>query len=142
MYGRPISIPHFEGSPPLPSEVDDEYISDDSIACQPANRLSYMTGFVTITKLFRIFLQGTWMQHASHSIRPSIVGEESIRKFVVEALAELRDVKQSLPPLLQPGNQSGVGKNDIYATQAANICITALCLELYLASSPHPDAPD
>jgi hypothetical protein len=57
--------------------------------------------------------------------------------WIGETTEELRGIMENLPPLLRHdyGGADDGEIHSIYATQQANIHITALCLELYLVSS-------
>lgn len=57
MSGRALILNDFEGLPPLPDEVDDEFITPNGIVAQPAGRLSHMAGFVAICRIFQVLSQ-------------------------------------------------------------------------------------
>lgn len=60
----------------------------------------------------------------------------TLLEWIGETTEELRGIMEKLPPLLRHDyGTGGDGEvHSIYATQQANIHITALCLELYLVS--------
>lgn len=58
MYLNPVAIQDSEGVPPLPLEVDDDFITrDDMLLIQPGQQHSYMVGFNCINRLFQILSQ-------------------------------------------------------------------------------------
>ena len=61
----------------------------------------------------------------------------TLLEWIGETTEELREVMEKLPPLLRHdyGGADDGEIHSIYATQQANIHITALCLELYLVRS-------
>lgn len=57
MSGRALILNDFEGLPPLPDEVDDEFITPNGIVQQPEGRLSHMAGFRAICRIFQVLSQ-------------------------------------------------------------------------------------
>lgn len=57
MSGRALILNDFEGLPPLPDEVDDEYITPNGIVGQPEGKLSHMAGFRAICRIFQVLSQ-------------------------------------------------------------------------------------
>lgn len=129
-----------DGVPPLPLEVDDEFLSPhlpaDS-AFQPPGRLSYMAGFIAVSKLFKI-LSGCIVRHRTLVNDPdSAQDPETLRAYVARSLDYVQALLASMPDQLQPGNASDA--DTVFGTQAANVYITALCIELALVSA-RPEA--
>lgn len=57
MSGRALILNDFEGLPPLPDEVDDEYITPAGALEQPKGKLSHMTGFLAVVRVFQVLSQ-------------------------------------------------------------------------------------
>lgn len=57
MSGRALILNDFEGLPPLPDEVDDEFITGAGIVQQPEGKLSHMAGFRAICRIFQVLSQ-------------------------------------------------------------------------------------
>lgn len=136
LNGHTIALPDYEGIPPFPLEVDDEYITHESIHPQPSTRQSFMSGFIVISRIFQILSQ-TLMRQRTLRINPSAGPDRTALLFwIEETTSQLRGIMDSLPPKLRhdyvvPPAGAGVD-HSLYATQQANIQITALCLELSL----------
>lgn len=139
MNGHTIAIPDFEGAPPFPLEVDDEYINTDSAQPQPSGKLSFMSGFIVISRIFQILSQ-TIMRQRTLRINPSAgPDKQALLLWIESTTAEVRAIMADLPEKLRHDYSSssgdGTGAHSLYATQQANIQITALCLELCLVST-------
>lgn len=57
MGGRALILNDFEGVPPLPAELDDEYITAGGVVPQPEGRLSHMAGFIAVCRIFQVMSQ-------------------------------------------------------------------------------------
>jgi len=94
-----------------------------------------MSGFITISRIFTILSQ-VIMRQRTLQMNPTAGPDRStLLDWISETTDQLREIMENLPPLLRHdyGTSGGVGEvHSIYATQQANIHITALCLELYL----------
>jgi hypothetical protein len=139
LNGHTISIPDFEGCPPFPLEVDDEYITADSTQPQPAAKLSFMSGFIVISRIFQILSQ-TIMRQRTLRINPSAgPDKQALLLWIEGTTAEVRGILTDLPEKLRHdytmASGDGLTVHSLYATQQANIQITALCLELCLVST-------
>lgn len=137
MYLNPVAIQDSEGVPPLPLEVDDDFITrDDMLLIQPGQQHSYMVGFNCINRLFQILSQCMLRQRLLNSAPSFGFNVWAHGEWVQVAMNELRQILADLPPQLQSEAES---REDSLAsfngTQAANICITALCVEMALVCS-------
>jgi hypothetical protein len=140
LNGHQISFPDYEGFPPLPLEVDDDYITAESILPQPSSRLSFMSGFIGISRVFKILSQVITRQRTLQNNPAAGPDKDTLLKWIGETKEELRVLMNDLPPLLRHdyGSEGNGGEvSSIYATQQANIHITALCLELSLVCPPN-----
>jgi hypothetical protein len=136
LNGHQVNFPDFEGTPPLPLEVDDEYITAESILTQPKSRQSFMSGFIAISRVFQILSQAIMRQRTLQMNHKAGPDRNTLLEWIGETTEELRGIMEGLPPLLRHdyGGADDGEIHSIYATQQANIHITALCLELYLVS--------
>jgi hypothetical protein len=140
LNGHTIALPDFEGIPPFPVEVDDEYITNESIQPQPSGKLSFMTGFIVISRIFQILSQ-TIMRQRTLRINPSAGPDRvALLQWIEDTTSHLRDLMSDLPEKLRHDYSADELSGDrtvhsLYATQQANIQITALCLELCLVST-------
>ena len=130
--GSPVALPDFEGTPPLPLEVNDENMTSDHVPQAPNGKHSYITGFVAVIKIFRILSQCLLRQRLFATSHEPFDRSELLQ-WVDSAQAEVRNVLNNLPVPLRPATNSTPGTSD--GTQQANILITALCVELVLVSS-------
>lgn len=134
MYLNPVAIQDWDGVPPLPLEVDDDFITrDDVLLIQPGQQYSYMIGFNCVIRLFQILSQCILRQRLLNSA-PSFEFNVWVHgEWVQETMDELRQILAGLPPQLRPspGFQED-SSTSFNGTQAANICITALCVEMAL----------
>jgi len=123
-----------DGVPPLPLEVDDEFLSVDG-GVQPSGRLSYMAGFAYLARLFKV-LSGCIVRHRTLAADPSSVPDKSkLMRWVTTSLEDVQSLLAQLPEELQPENISHDGPPSVFGTQAANLYVTALCIELSLVST-------
>ncbi|AFR94585.2 hypothetical protein C343_02669 [Cryptococcus neoformans C23] len=144
MYLNPVAIQDSEGVPPLPLEVDDDFITrDDMLLIQPGQQHSYMVGFNCINRLFQILSQCMLRQRLLNSAPSFGFNVWAHGEWVQVAMNELRQILADLPPQLQSEAES---REDSLAsfngTQAANICITALCVEMALLDLKVRFSPD
>lgn len=132
LNGHPIAFHDVEGIPPLPKAVDDDNLFSDRIGEQSSNHVSYMIGFNAIARIFQLIYHCTW-RHRSYTADEA---RESSLAWIAETHDKLTGILDGLPRVLQPdaNHQATVSFSLFYGMQAANICITALCLELALVS--------
>lgn len=123
-----------DGVPPLPMAIDDEYISDEHHFPQPANKRSYMTGFVILTRIFR--LVGHCLQkHRTYVAAEGSTDAQSSLIWIEQASEELRSLLQGVPVDTAPASTSPNDEASWWGIQCANIHITALCAEFALVST-------
>lgn len=141
-----------DGCPPLPLEIDDEYMTGDATFPQPPGRLSYMSGFCYVSLLFKV-LNGCITRHrtlamddaasaaastgtsAGVSATSGNVGPDraALAAWVSSSLQYVQRLLAEMPEQLRPGGPSLTpDAPSVFGTQAANLCITALCTELAL----------
>lgn len=146
--GNPIHLMDFEGFPDFPMEVEDELITASGAFPQPADRLSAMTGFVTLLKLFRLmhdcivrhrqlrrFLAAaTAASNGEPVVIPQADAEQSLA-WAEDALAQAEEIMNNLPSQLA-GEQdiSHLAEDEaaVFGMQRANLLITALSLQFVL----------
>ncbi|WWD01551.1 hypothetical protein V866_008496 [Kwoniella sp. B9012] len=150
LNGAPIMLLEMEGTPPLPMAVDDEYISEEHHFPQPANKRSYLSGFIVIAKMFRI-LGRCLQRHRMFLQDPGIFDNpDASLAWIEEALSELEELTEGVP--IPAGNPAGLGvdaqadQQSWWGTQCANIHITALCvrfacIDFRSALMPSHDSP-
>ncbi|KAL1413725.1 hypothetical protein Q8F55_001507 [Vanrija albida] len=126
LNGHPVQLSDFDGTPPLPLEIDDEYLPG---LAQPADKTSYLAAFGITARLFKVL--GGCIQRHRVWLHDADAGPSGVRlaSWVAEQRREVEGLLAGLPPTLQPRFQQG---STAFATQAANIYITALCAELAL----------
>ena len=129
MNGNPIALPDFEGTPPLPVEIDDEYMTTDHVPQSPNGKHSFLTGFVAVIKIFRILSQCLLRQRLLATSREPF-DRSALLQWINSAQGEVRDILEKLPVPLRPAANNIPGTQD--GTQKANILITALVVELVL----------
>ena len=135
LNGHQVNLPDYEGTPPLPLELDDEYITAESTLPQPQSRQSFMSGFIAISRVFQVLSQAIMRQRTLQMNPTAGPDRNTLLDWIGETTEELRGIMENLPPLLRHDYSAGDGEiHSIYATQQANIHITALCVELYLVS--------
>lgn len=137
MYLNPVAIQDSDGVPPLPLEVDDDFITrDDMLLVQPGQQHSYMVGFNCVNRLFQILSQCMLRQRLLNSTPSFGFNVWAHGEWVQGAMNELRQILADLPPQLRPEPGSGGDSSTSFnETQAANICFTALCVEMALVCS-------
>ena len=144
-----------QGTPPLPSEVDDDLLTDSrhrteegvqggpqqatetgshgQLPSQPKRRMSVMVGFVALTKIFELLSKCLWRHRIYLSADPTSGGSrEALQSWVLQSKVELQHIMEGLPFQLRPDFNPKTGVDLPFGIQAANICITGLCLELAL----------
>jgi hypothetical protein len=142
MNGSTIAFHDFEGVPPLPLELDDDFLAGDHALPQPPGQLSFMTGFVVITRVFQLLSQCI-LRHRLYNISPATAPDVASQlEWLAETSQKLREILVNLPEQLQVNYDSSRFNEStaVFGTQQANIYITALCLELSLVSRCHSKA--
>jgi hypothetical protein len=132
MTGSPISLHDIDGCPPLPLEIDDEYINTEGYLPQPPGRVSYMTGFALISNVFRILYECMMRQRIFETMPTMGADRVMLRIWVNEAQSRLKRLLGSAPTALIPGMDEQ--QDDVFGTQRANILVTALCTDFALVS--------
>lgn len=135
---HPLHVREEEGTPPFPSEIDDEYITAQGVFTQPSGKLSYLSGFVRNVKIFPV-------------IREAIVRSRSLRRRLIltaEAKADalswlnsaetrLMEVTNDLPVALctpeRPPDSDDI-QEVIRGIQRANIFVTAISARFAVVS--------
>ncbi|ORY30802.1 hypothetical protein BCR39DRAFT_528419 [Naematelia encephala] len=132
--GNPLMLHNMEGTPPLPMEVDDEYLTHSSIGTQPPGTISHMTGFNFNVKLFQILGQCQVRHRTWLNDRESSPTAEALLEWVRGATSRLRGILDTLPEELREGPPlRGRGAEEAFCgIQKANVHITALCAEFAL----------
>lgn len=163
----PISLNDFEGTPPLPLEVDDEYLTTTGHAPQPPSTASYMSGFVAGLRLFQVLGQCQLRQRILHACPEAGTSKDVLYAWIEDAQHRVRALLEALPEELQAdirvgrdgataggmaaaarhasaavgGGGSGTDGHEretTFGIQQANIHITALCVEFALVGlHPH-----
>lgn len=142
----PIHLNDYEGFPDFPLEVDDEFITASGAFPQPTGRLSVMTGFVYLLRLFRI-MQESIVRHRRHK-QSSVftVGEAELGlAWVEQAARQIEEIIRSLPPPLAgvPGfHYRDEDEAAVFGMQRANLLITALSLQFVLFEYKLELSPD
>lgn len=135
--GLPSLMPDYEGVPPMPLEVDDEFITPQGYLPQPATRPSTMTGLAMSCRLFRIFSECLF-RHRTFSYTPGVAADpDSTLNWVDGARMDLRETVLGMPTAWQAHPEGMEDEDDrvMYGTQRANILITAASLDFALVSS-------
>lgn len=123
-----------EGTPPMPSEVDDEYITELGTGFQPVGSISLIVGYNAVTQIFRLMSQCLW-RHRTWVVSPSEALETAtLLAWIPNAMGQIQQLLAGLPSCLRPECNVGLQSTGPYGTQVANIYITALCTELALVS--------
>jgi hypothetical protein len=146
LSGRPIILHDFEGVPPHPILVDDEYLTPAGHLPQPDVRPSVMVGFVAILRIFQV-ISGCVARHRAFANRPSDdapdfdddYDEPAAIRWIAAAQGRLRAILAALPPALcmDLTVSCAAERRDpcnfrVFRIQQANISITALCAEFAL----------
>lgn len=97
----PISLNDFEGTPPLPLEVDDEYLTTTGHAPQPTNTASYMSGFVAGLRLFQVLGQCQLRQRILHACPEAGTSKDDLYRWIEDAQHRVRSLLEALPEELQ-----------------------------------------
>jgi len=135
-----MSLHDAEGIPPLPLDLDDEQLTNDIAFSAPAGRVSTLTGFIAVSRLFQLLSGCLWRLKTLRTDPDSGPSQERILEWTTRAADDLHAVLDGLPIQLRPPverDDAGYcsSPNSPFATQAANISITALCVEFAIVSS-------
>lgn len=100
-------VSHAEMLPPLPVEVDDEYITEAQIFPQPRGVVSEMVGFNLNVKVFRAFhfLAALEMAFGANNI----YDWDRQRQIIRRALQNVKDATRDAPKELQLNPDNGFG---------------------------------
>ena len=146
LNGLPINLSDFEGVPPLPLDVDDDYLTPHAHLPQPAHRTSSMTGFIAVTRIWQIVARCQLRQKIYTLQSSSFEGESAVEvdgllDWLVESLVKVRKVVDDLPKELKRDfgelqfERDGAEKV-AFGIQQANIYVTALVAEFVFVCSP------
>ncbi|CRG85290.1 Polyprotein pp220 [Talaromyces islandicus] len=136
--------------PPLPVEIDDEYLFATHMDPQPVGVVPQLTGFNANVRIFQCYNSLAALEIAFGT--NEFLGWERQRQLIVESIQEAKKITAELPPELQltpqvqtlsPSMNLGhnMGENDMeaanrrkiqYEIQKANIYITQLSTRSYL----------
>lgn len=99
---------HSDGLPPMPVEVDDQYITATQIMPQPAGELSELVGFNYNIKIFRAF-------HAMTAIEMAVGSDvlfdwERQRAAIKTALRNVKEITRDAPPELRLEKRHELGE--------------------------------
>lgn len=101
-YDADIMMPpmsHAEALPPLPVEVDDEYITSTAILGQPSDTVSMLTGFNVNARIFRAFHNLTALEMAFGA--DTVFDWDRQRQMIRRALSSVKAVTEEAPPELR-----------------------------------------
>jgi hypothetical protein len=129
-------MPDYEGVPPMPLEVDDEFITPQGYVSQPQDRPSPLTGLAMSCGLFRTFSECLF-RHRSFSYTPRTAADpESTLTWVDNARRDLVLTLRNFPNAWQADPEGMMDEDDrvMFGTQRANILITAASLDFALVS--------
>lgn len=133
-----ISLNDLEGVPPLPLEIDDDFITTSVATPQPEGTVSYMTGFVVVSRIFQILGQCQIRQKTFANNRGAGPPREELLIWVEDQRMVMRRLLDELPGKLRADWREVGGferaEESSLGIQRANIHITALCVELTLVS--------
>jgi hypothetical protein len=139
-----IHLNDFEGLAPLPSSVDDEYITSQGSFPQPLQKPSYMTGYVACVQLFPVMadciVRHRQLKQRLKRARPLSDAEVMLEKaWVREARVEVDRLMSDLPSALQLGDGSPRPTGDpvedaVFGMQRANLLITEASVKFSLVS--------
>jgi hypothetical protein len=129
-------INDFQGVPPLPEPIDDDFLTSQGMFPQPPSRTSVLAGFVCLSKIFRIlsecFFHHRLVLSPLSSQGVPVVGTE----WTVYAEDRLHAVLREMPGAIQDPNTCGNEKGRrVFAMQRANILITAAIAKFALVRS-------
>ncbi|RSH88652.1 hypothetical protein EHS25_002879 [Saitozyma podzolica] len=140
--GNMIHLNDFEGLAPLPSSVDDEYITSQGSFPQPLQKPSYMTGYVACVQLFPVMadciVRHRQLKQRLKRARPLSDAEVMLEKaWVREARVEVDRLMSDLPSALQLGDGSPRPTGDpvedaVFGMQRANLLITEASVKFSL----------
>ena len=101
-------VSHAEMLPPLPSETDDEYITEAQIFPQPRHIVSEMVGFNLNVKVFRAFhfLAALEMAFGANNV----YDWDRQRQIIRRALQTVKDATRDAPKELQLNPANGFGE--------------------------------
>jgi hypothetical protein len=129
-----------EISVPFPLEIDDEYITPTFISTQPQNRLSIITGFNAVNRLFKTFeelvlgFRADRRQLLSMDISDSkaLLPLNDLRQSLYKGLSKVSAALEGLPgPLQMEGKaENSEGSDPRLQIQRANLHVTKECMSL------------
>lgn len=101
-------VSHAEMLPPLPLEVDDEYITETQVFPQPRGTVSEIVGFNLNVKVFRAFhfLAALEMAFGANTV----YDWDRQRQIIRRALQNVRDATKDAPKELQLNPANGFGE--------------------------------
>lgn len=132
----------FEGTCPYPLEVDDEYITAAGSLPQPADRPSYMVGFMSILKLYRIMSECLFRHRTLQRNAVPETDRQGVLMWCEEMQRFITRMLDDLPSVLKPNESrqegSWAGWDEeamaLYGMQSANVLVTSVAVRFALVS--------
>jgi hypothetical protein len=131
--GHPINIYDIDGLPPLPSQVDDDHITTETVFPQSASRVSFMVGFVAVARIFQLAGKALVRQRTWQDDPEAGPTREALLSWIDDATHRLHEIVETHAP--NSGVQGENPSNRVFGdVQRANIHVTSLCTEFTLVS--------
>lgn len=140
VFGGIIRCREAQSSVGFPTEVDDEYITEEGIGSQPVDNPSWLVGWNFTTTLYKV------LEHAIDQLRdrnqqlnaPSFgtsstppIHASTFLDFITTSYTQLPDIFKNTSPF------SGVPSADRFSFQTTNIIITCYTLRMVVLCSIH-----
>lgn len=133
----------FEGTCPYPLEVDDEYITAAGSLPQPPDQPSYMVGFMSILKLYRIMSECLFRHRTLQRNAVPETDRQGVLLWCEEMQRFITRMLDDLPAVLKPHesqqHEAEVARWDeeamaLYGMQSANVLVTSVAVRFALVS--------
>lgn len=116
--------------PPYPTEIDDEFLTSQGHFPQPDGSPSYMTGFVINSKLFNTLSECYFRHRNVEFMLRAGLSRATLGDWAKQQEGVLVRTMENLGTTGISTTALSSTRNDLFATQRANIMVTAAILEL------------
>jgi hypothetical protein len=97
-----------------------------------------MIGFGAVARIFQWIYRCQWRHRMFVTDPAACADRHALQLWIEDAKSALKHILDALPMQLRPEFTASDTNPSTYGMQAANVCITSLCLELALVIGARP----
>lgn len=139
--GMPLHMNEYEGVPEYPMMIDDEYITSRGAFDQPPDSVSFLVGFVQLSKIFKIFAECLLRHRRFTSAKKVTLSDrQDAADWINDAADEVNNIMNDLPSVLKDSDQSSTHLHvsqeaaPVFSMQTANLFVTSASVNFAFVS--------